>query len=388
MRFCFLASRDWAHPEAAGGDFYLSNLARGLAKRGHKVVYFAASPDGNSTHENLDGVEIRRVRPGLLYSIRLFRQFLRIRNSVDVTVEEILGGKKVPTLAFLYSRRRLVAMWYQCHDRIFAEQYPKGLAILLSLAERVLARLYRKYPVATLSQKSATELAKIGLDALRIGIVPSAALIDSQQAQEPLPFESREDTMVFIGKIRKFKRVDHAILALKRLADVRGGCRLVIAGSVARNDLDCLASLRKQARLLGVEESVDFRIYSGAIPLDEKAGILKRCKVLLQPSPVEGFSMTTVEANACGTPVVVSDGVPQDAVRHGENGLVYPFGDTESMSRLCGNLLEDKATWERLSLGGLKMAGRFTWDASTDAFEDFVVSQGLGKDNSVLEPSR
>jgi len=58
------------------------------------------------------------------------------------------------------------------------------------------------------------------------------------------------------------------------------------------------------------------------------------------------------------------------------------------MSRLCGNLLEDKATWERLSLGGLKMAGRFTWDASTDAFEDFVVSQGLGKDNSVLEPSR
>jgi len=388
LRFCFLASRDWAHPEAAGGDFYLSNLARGLAKRGHKVVYFAASPDGNSTHENLDGVEIRRVRPGLLYPIRLFRQFLRIRNSVDVTVEEIFGGKKVPTLAFLYSRRRLVAMWYQCHDRIFAEQYPKGLAILLSLAERLLAKLYRKYPVATLSQKSAKELAKIGLDALRIGIVPSAALIESQQAQEPRPFESRENTMVFIGKIRKYKRVDHAVLTLKRLSDVRRGCRLIIAGSVARNDLDYLASLRKQARLLGVEESVDFRIYSGAIPLDEKAGILKRCKVLLQPSPVEGFSMTTVEANACGTPVVVSDGVPQDAVRHGENGLVYPFGDTESMSRLCGNLLEDKATWERLSLGGLKMAGRFTWDASTDAFEDFVVSQGLGKDNSVLEPSR
>lgn len=387
MRFCFLASRDWAHPEAAGGDFYLGNIARGLVKRGHRVVYIAASLDGYSTRENLDGVEIRRVTPGLLYPIRLFYHFLRIKNSVDVTVEEILGGKKLPTLAFLYSRRRLVAMWYQCHDKIFAEQYPKGLAILLSLGERVLARLYRKYPVATLSQKSALELARIGLNSLRIGIVPSAALIESQLEREPLPFESREDTMVFIGKIRKYKRIDHAVLALKRLADVRDGCRLVIAGSVARNDLECLAGLRKQARLLAVDGLVDFRIYPGAIPRNEKADILRRCKVLLQPSPVEGFSMTTVEANACGTPVVVSDGVPQDAVRHGENGLVYPFGDTESMSRLCRKLLEDKATWERLSHRGLKMASRFTWDASTNAFEDFVVSQGLETDNSDLELS-
>jgi glycosyltransferase involved in cell wall biosynthesis len=388
LRFCFLASRDWAHPEAAGGDFYLSNLARSLVNRGHKVIYFSASPGGTPGPQNPEGVEVRRLKPGLFYPIRLVRQLIRVRRSVDITVEEIFGGKRIPTLAYLYSGSRLIAMWYQSHSRIFEEQYPRGLATLLSFVERVLARLYRKCPIATLSEKSASELASMGIDKLKIGIVPSAAIIDHPRTDELPHFEDREDIMIFIGKIRKYKRVDHALFALKSLLTTNKSCRLLVAGSVARDDLDYLTSLRQQARLLGVEDSVDFRIYPGAIPPTEKAELLKRCKLLLQPSPVEGFSMTTVEANVCGTPVVVSDGVPRDAVRHGENGLVYPFGDTEIMSKLCASLMEDKATWEKLSTRGLEMAGRFSWNASTNAFEQFIESQGLGKDISDPNSSR
>jgi len=111
--------------------------------------------------------------------------------------------------------------------------------------------------------------------------------------------------------------------------------------------------------------------------LREKFDLLRNCKVLLQPSPVEGFSMTTVEANGCGTPVVVSDGVPRDAVVHGENGLVYPFGDVEAMADRCRELLENPMLWNTLSEKGLKMAERFSWDNTADAFENFVKQQSL-----------
>lgn len=377
MRFCFLASRDWAHPEAAGGDFYLSNLARSLAKRGHKVTYLASSFGRNSGKQLVDGVEICRIRPGTLYPVRLFRHYLRIRGSVDVVVEEIFGGKKSPTLARLYSGNRLVAAWYQRHERIFAEQYPRGIAKALSIAEKLLATIYRGYPVMTLSDKSARELSQMGISPARIGIVPSAALMDFPTREEIPPFEKREDSMIFIGKIRKYKRIDHAIRAVRRLRDSQRPCRLIVAGNVARDDKGYLTGLMGEAHRLGVDKLVDFKIYPGAIPLREKFDLLRNCKVLLQPSPVEGFSMTTVEANGCGTPVVVSDGVPRDAVVHGENGLVYPFGDVEAMADRCRELLENPMLWNTLSEKGLKMAERFSWDNTADAFENFVKQQSL-----------
>lgn len=372
MRFCFITSRDWLHPAAAGGDFYLSNLARGLAKRGHSVVYLTSSFDDASSRQCIDGVEVRRIRPGPLYPVRLFREFIRVKDSVDVVLEEIFGGKRTFTMARIYSRKPLVAVWYQRHDRIFAEQYPGVIAKTLSLTEKLLARIYRGSPVMTLSRKSASELSEMGIDPRKIGIVPSAALIEFPGTEELLPFEKRRDTLVFIGKIRKYKRIDHTIQALKAVTEGQKGCRLIIAGNVAKNDGECLAKLKEEAHHLGLERLVDFRIYPGAIPPNEKVELLKQCKVLLQPSPVEGFSMTTVEANACGTPVVVSDGVPADAVIDGENGLVYRFGDIETMAHHCRLLLEDSVLWEKLSSRAVSMAQRFNWEASTDAFENFI----------------
>ena len=382
MRFLFLASRDWAHPEAAGGDFYLSQLARNLAKKGHGVVYLTAAFNGGPALQRADNVEFRRIKPGTLYSVRLFLQFLTIRNSVDIIVEEVFGGKKIPAFAVLYSGKRLVAVWYQCHKRIFKEQYPAEIANLLSIGEKVLALIYKGHPVVTLSTKSALELKDLGISPARIGIVPSAALIESPKVDELPPFQNRDDSMIFIGKIRRYKRVDHAIVALRRILDSQRECRLIIAGNVAEDDIDYFSSLKELARGLGVDGLIDFIVYRGAIPPLDKVNLLQQCKILVQPSPVEGFSMTAIEANGCGTPVVVSDGVPKDAVVHGGNGFVYPFGDVETMARYCKTLLDDQAIWEKLSFNGLEMANRFSWENSTRAFESFLESQGLWRQNA------
>ncbi len=372
MRFCFIASRDCLHPEAAGGDYYLGNLARRLVARGHSVILLASSFNGSAGRQSLDGVDILRLKPGILFPIRLFLAFLRVRGSTDVLVEEVFGGKKIPALALFYPSKRFVAVWYQRHRRIFAEQYPAPLARILGLMEKLMAQLYRQVPVATLSRKSAAELVELGLDRSRIGIVPSAALMNLPGVEELPPFGEREDAMVFIGKIRKYKRVDHTILALKKLSRNDPDLKLIIAGNLGENGERCLTGLKSLTHHLSLEDRVEFRIYPGAIPQHDKVDLLKSCKIVLQPSPVEGFSMTTVEANACGTPVVVSDGVPGDAVLEGQNGLVYPFGDIEAMSKCCFSLLHEPRVWETMSDAGLKMARKFSWEATAEKFETFV----------------
>lgn len=372
MRFCFLASRDWRHPEAAGGDLYLGNIARHLVARGHKVLFVASGRQGLSHYETVDGVDTLQLKPGALYTVRLIAAFFLLRGTADVIVEEVFGGKGIPPLALFYSNKPVVSIWYQRHDRIFAEQYPSAIAKILSLAERLLARAYRRARVVTLSEKSATELVELGLKRSQVTIVPSAATIDFPNVDELPRFEERDNSMIFIGKIRKYKRLDHAILALNAFAAPRIFPKLVVAGSVGRNDQDYFQSLQNLARDLGLNDRVEFKIYPGIIPANEKISLLARSKVLLQPSPVEGFSMTTIEGNLCGTPVVVSDGVPKDVVVHEQNGFVYKFGDIEMMAYYCGKLMQEASTWERLSENGLEMARRYNWENTTDAFENIA----------------
>lgn len=375
MRFCFLASKVWIDPEAAGGDLYLGNIARGLVQRGHRVSFIASSNMISPGAKSIDGVDVHLVKRGVLYPIRLLALFLTIRRHVNMIVEEMFGGKGVPPLAALYSRKPVLSVWYQRHDKIFAEQYPRGLATLLSLMERLLARLYKKAWILTLSEKSAKELVEIGLPASRVEIVPPAGILSSHHSEKFPGFRFRENSLVFIGKIRKYKRVDHAILALAEMAASGLRPQLVIAGTVSKSDERYYRSLRSLAKEFAVDNLVHFKIYPSLIPDSEKTELLTRAKVLLQPSPVEGFSMTSVEANACGTPVVVSDGVPGDVVVPGLNGLVYPFGDIKSMANSCAKLITDEEAWETLSRNGSKMALRYNWQSTVKIFLDVVRSR-------------
>ena len=62
------------------------------------------------------------------------------------------------------------------------------------------------------------------------------------------------------------------------------------------------------------DEVVEFR---SGITGNEKIELLCRAKALILPSSYESFSYVTIEAMACGTPVVVSSAVPEEIVTNG-----------------------------------------------------------------------
>ena len=71
--------------------------------------------------------------------------------------------------------------------------------------------------------------------------------------------------------------------------------------------------------------------------------------VFLLPSEQESFGLTALEAMACGVPVIASDvgGLPE-VIRHGETGFLYPVGETASMARQAVELLNDQALFDRI----------------------------------------
>ena len=160
------------------------------------------------------------------------------------------------------------------------------------------------------------------------------------------------------------------MLAFQSVLQKTSHCkRLVIAGKVSEIDRGYLDFLHSLAYRLGIAERVDFKIN---ISDAEKLELLEESCILVQPSPVEGFSIVVAEANRCGTPVVVSDGIPGDVVVNGLNGFVYPYGNIDELSRNILKLTEDSVLWKTMSKKAYEWSQKFNWQDSVAEFEKIL----------------
>ncbi|HEC82896.1 MAG TPA: glycosyltransferase family 1 protein, partial [Firmicutes bacterium] len=136
--------------------------------------------------------------------------------------------------------------------------------------------------------------------------------------------------------------------------------RMKIAGSG-----DYLPRLKKLASCLGIDDRIEFL---GFVNDSAKVAMLREAHVVVNPSSKEGWGVTVIEANACGTPVIASD-VPglRDAVVDGKTGFLVPYGDVKAFAEKIVRVLEDDTLRQQLSEEAVRWARRFHWDTSAEA---------------------
>jgi glycosyltransferase involved in cell wall biosynthesis len=126
--------------------------------------------------------------------------------------------------------------------------------------------------------------------------------------------ERRDDFLLCVGALVPYKRFDLAVEAARRLRR-----RLVLVGRGPEE-----ARLRARAG-----SSVEF--LSGMPPEGLRA-LYRRCAFYLQPGE-EDFGISSVEALACGAPVVaLARGGALDVVRDGVNGVLYADGGADGLA--------------------------------------------------------
>jgi glycosyltransferase involved in cell wall biosynthesis len=82
----------------------------------------------------------------------------------------------------------------------------------------------------------------------------------------------------------------------------------------------------------------------------------------VNPSVKEGWGLTNVEANACGTVCVAADSPGlRDSVKDGVTGLLYPWGDVDALAERVTRLLADPALRRTMETGALAWAASLTW---------------------------
>jgi glycosyltransferase involved in cell wall biosynthesis len=244
----------------------------------------------------------------------------------------------------------VAASWRERRDRAIARLYVRWA--------RRRARAFRVVNSVEMPEL----LASWGVPRGQIEVLPSL-YIDLAVFAPPREPVAAEQDVTFVGRMVENKGLDRIVDALALLA--RRG-RAATALFVGKGPL--LAATRRRVRERGLAERVRFVEWVEE-PAD-LARIYQRSRVVVCASTCEGGPRVTVEAMACGTPVVSTPVGMMRELLAGGRGVVECGFDVESLAAALERVLGDEAA--RLALGADARAAteRFEYAATVRAYAD------------------
>jgi len=164
-----------------------------------------------------------------------------------------------------------------------------------------------------------------------------------------LRFEDKDTIIMFVGNEFDRKGLEYIIEALHILHDPT--VRLLVAGN------DDISPYLRKADALGVKQQV---VYLGRCR--EISRYYKACDLFCLPTSYEAFSLATLEAAACGLPLLVTKvNGTEELVTDGENGY-FISRDGERIAEAIRSLLHDHGRMKRMGLNAHRSAQSYGWD--------------------------
>ena len=364
LRLLVVNWQDRTNPFAGGAEVHLHEIFGRLAARGHDVTMLVSGYDGAADREVVDGIDVIRTGSRYtfpLYARRTFRR-LGLAAGCDLIVEDI---NKLPLYTPRWGGVPVAGIIPHLFGTTAFQQESVPIASIVWAAERLMPAVYGGTRFLVISESTADDLVARGFERSRVAIsYPGVDHTVLRPAAEPIRFEV--PTAVYIGRLRKYKSLDHVLRAVGRLAADDVQMRLKVAGTG-----DDRPRLETLADTLGISERVEFL---GWISEAEKVELLQRAWLNVYPSPKEGWGITNIEAAACGTPSVASDSPGlRESVQDGVTGYLVPHGDIGAWAARLRAIGEDPQLRDRLGRGGVQYASDLTWDRTADEAEAFLL---------------
>lgn len=357
-----LNERDLTHPLAGGVEVHLDEIARRLvAQHGIEMTVLCAGYEGCQEDEVRDGVRYVRFgdRGFSYYAMVVGRARAEwATGQYDLVVENLC---KLLFFSSLYLRGApKLGLVHHLFGLSAFRQVAAPIAAYVAATEALLPVVYRSWPFVVVSPSTRDDLVRRGLPGDNVVVIPNGL---DHSRYSPGGGVPDEDLVVFVGRLEFYKGVDVLLEAWPRVLAERPNARLVLVGSGTAE-----GEMRRRASSEGLGASVSFE---GFVTEEAKIDWMRRATVVVQPSHKEGWGLTVLEANACGTPVVATD-VPglRDSVRAGETGLLVGKGDPAGLATGLAKILGDPALRARLAVAASAWGDRFRWDEVTAAFAD------------------
>ncbi len=171
-----------------------------------------------------------------------------------------------------------------------------------------------------------------------------------------------EKVVTHVSNFREVKNVPDVISTFDRILKNGIEAKLLMVGDGPdrqRAENRCRElKICDKVRFLGKQEQVE--------------EVLSMSDLFLIPSGSETFGLAALEAMSCGVPVVSSNigGLPEVNI-HGETGYLCELGDVESMGECSTKILKDEKLHKTMSKAARKRAEYFEMDRVVGIYEDY-----------------
>jgi glycosyltransferase involved in cell wall biosynthesis len=362
MRILVANWQDRLNPRAGGAEIHLHEVFGRLAAR-HEVSLLVSGFEGAPARATIDGMDVHRTGGRYTYNITApgyYRKQLR-NPGFDVFVEDL---NKVPLFAPLWVREPTVLLVHHLFGTVAFQEASLPLATATWLLEKPIPAVYRNLPTMAVSQSTANDLTHRGFRSARIDVIPNGVDLGFYHP-DPSVQRFAEPTALYLGRLKKYKRIDLVVDAFARVHTSVPNARLIIAGQG-----DARSALTTQIHRLGLDNVVQL---PGFVSDEEKRALFRRAWVHLLTSPKEGWGITNLEAAACGTPTIASNSPGlRDSVEDGRTGFLVPHGDVDALATRIEQVFGNEALRNQLGEQAFAFAQRFTWDNAANATERFL----------------
>jgi glycosyltransferase involved in cell wall biosynthesis len=345
--------QDITHPRAGGAEVHFHEIFKRVAENGHRVRLLCCKYPAASARETIDGIEI--IRAGNRQFFNLYVPFyykkLKKDQDYDIVIDDI---NKIPFYTPLYVNRPICAISHHFFGKSIYLETTVLPATIVFCAEKLVPFIYRNTPFAVVSKSTKMELREQGVRST-IDLLPNA--VDTSVYKSIQDSKSAEPVIGYFGRLKKYKSIEHLFLVFPLILERVPNAHLMIVG-----DGDDKPRLEKMAENLGIREKVTF---TGYVSTQTKVELLNKMWLAVNTSPKEGWGLTVIEANACGTPVVASNSPGLcDSVVDGKTGILYEYGNTSQLSEKILSLINNPEQRRSLSQEAIRWAKKFNWDYS------------------------
>jgi 1,2-diacylglycerol 3-alpha-glucosyltransferase len=371
-------------PSMNGQAIFTVNLAEGLAARGHEVTVVYPSEQKQPYRSVRNGVHLEHVRAVHLWRIH---PNVRVPNASPKDISDIFDRSRPeivhiqdhypPAGRMLYeAKRRGIRVMGSNH--FMPENlapYMPGLRIIKPffnwLLWKWMLQTYNQTELVTAQSRAAVQLVRAqglrppvfsvscGIDLHRFH--PDAKT-DRAACRARHGLDPKRTIFLFVGRVDGEKRVDLLLRAMARLH--RDDIQLAVAGQGA-----AAHEFQELAKSLKLGERARF---TGYIPNEELHVLLNSVDIFTMPSAAELLSIASLEAMACGRPLLVANAVAlPELVTQGVNGYLFKPGDAADAAHYMELLADHPEQWPAMGRASLERAQDHSLERTIDRYEGY-----------------
>ncbi len=351
-----------------GSTYSLKRIGNLLKKKGYSFTFVC--PGRNYTYHKYiyDGFEVWGVgsfptiiQKGLRFAIPFIinRNLRKILAEYRPDIIHIQSHGPLPATIIKIAAEMNISVVGTNHfvpDNVIRSlRLPKFLALFLTKVEwKHLNKVFRKIDNITVPTITAAKLLKKNEFSKTVRVISNGIDLykftkngSGNYLYNRYHIPPNKPILLFVGRLDPEKNVNVFIRALPIIIN-KIEIHSVIVGTGNQ-----MARLQKMTTKLGLSKYITF---TGFLPDKDLANIYRIASCFVMPGNAELQSIATMEAMASGLPVVAVDAMAlPELIHNGENGYLFPDGDSQTLAKKAIAILSDKKLSAQMSQKSLEI---------------------------------